>query len=107
MTTNELEFKNYFRNESVSLVEVLENDETSWFFTTNNKDLAAFHCSNEMVENVNGNDINVRTFDEGELRFDDYFGKLVVEGKDSELVLKSSVVEIPTDLREEVERILH
>lgn len=108
METNELQFKNYFRNESINLIEVEGVDENSWFFShLNDSELSPFHCSTEKIENVNGNDINVRTFAEGELRFDNFFGKLVLDGKDSELVIKSEVTEIPAELKEKVERILH
>ncbi|EQC43095.1 hypothetical protein [Bacteriovorax sp. DB6_IX] len=106
MNTNGIEYKSYFRNESVTLIEVLKNRESAWYFCTGDE-LSPFHCSQEIVENVNGNDINVRTFEEGELRFDDYFGKLVISGRDSELVINSQTIEIPTDLKDKVERILH
>ena len=108
MRTNEVEFKNFFRNETVSLIEVQSKEESNWFFSHNNlTDLTAFHCSSEMVELINDNNINVRTFNEGELRFDSKFGKLVVTGEDSQLVIKSSVEEIPLGLKEKVERVLH
>lgn len=108
MTANEVEFKNFFRNETVSLIEVQKNEESSWFFSHNDLiDLSTFHCSNEMVELINDNNINVRTFEEGEFRFDTKFGKLVVTGEDSQLVIKSTIEEIPSVLKDKVEKVLH
>ena len=108
MTANEVEFKSFFRNETVSLIEVQNKEESNWFFSHNEvTDLTTFHCSNEMVELINDNNINVRTFEEGELRFDANFGKLVVTGEDSQLVIKSSIDEIPSGLKDKVERVLH
>ncbi|MFG1493404.1 hypothetical protein [Halobacteriovorax sp. ZH4_bin.1] len=75
----------YFMNENVSVIEVKRlglPDDTEkakiyhWFFILNEElSLEKLKFESSFVDHVNGNEINVRTFENAEFRFDDSFGK--------------------------------
>lgn len=82
---NEFETLFYFMNENVSLIEVKrtdlgedakKEDTHQWFFILNEElTLEKLQFESAFVDQVNGNEINVRKFKGAEFRFDDSFGK--------------------------------
>ena len=96
-----------FLNENITLFEVkrtdLPKDSTSdklyhWLTVSKSKpDIRKLTFKDMGVENVNGNDINVRNFTEGELRFDKNFAKFILDN-DGHIVMNVSVTDFPDNL---------
>jgi len=64
--------KSYFMNENAAVVE-LSNEQ--WKFIKLPSEIFILKLNSSTIENVNGNDINVRVFEKAELRFDNDFAK--------------------------------
>ncbi|RZF22796.1 hypothetical protein DAY19_03215 [Halobacteriovorax vibrionivorans] len=75
----------YFMNENVSVIETKRTDLGDdakkeelyqWYFVFNEElSLEKLEFESAFVDQVNGNEINVRKFKNAEFRFDDSFGK--------------------------------
>ena len=99
--------KYLFLNENITLYEVMRTDlpkESSpdklyYWLTVSKKDPAIRRLTFEAmsVENVNGNDINVRKFAEGELRFDSNFAKFILDN-DGHIIMNTPITDIPDNL---------
>ena len=90
------EILNYFMNENISLVEVKRDKEVSWIsFKDNN--INKLDLTKSFVEDVNGNNIEVREFSNGEFRFDQSFGKCLIED-DGHLIMSVPAEQIPTTI---------
>lgn len=94
----------YFMNENVSVVEIKRNDLSEsatkeetyfWFRLDASQNITRLKFVSMDSEVVNGNNINIRIFDNGELRFDDKFAKFTYNG-DGSITMNVPVTEIPT-----------
>jgi len=106
MAESKFETLYYFMNEEVSLVEVKRTDLETEDLGQLLHWLKVVKATNEVVkmpfksmnsEVVNGNTINIRVFENGELRFDDDFGKFLHDN-DGHIIMNKPVNETPKDV---------
>jgi hypothetical protein len=96
-----------FLNENITLFEVKRTDlpkdsspEDLYYWLTFSKKNPAIRrltFQSQSVENVGGNDINVRSFSEGELRFDSNFAKFILDN-DGHIIMNNPITDFPDNL---------
>ncbi len=102
-------------NENVSIIEVKrtdlpedapKNQKYHWFFIFNEElQIEKLEFESSFVDNVNGNDINVRKFKAAEFRFDDAFGKF--QNKEGgHIIMKVPNAVLPAPLEELINKSL-
>ncbi len=101
----------YFMNENIAVVEVsndtLPADATKqerlhWLKITNNCNTVERLTFKAMKsELVNGNEINVRSFEDGELRFDKNFAKFLYKG-DGHIIMNIPVADISPETKNKI-----
>jgi len=97
----------YFMHEEVSIIEIeltdLADDAPKenrfhWYkYLTAKKEITKLTFKSMSEEDVNGNLINVRVFEEAELRFDKSFGKFS-DADNSFIIMKMPTEQLPEDL---------
>lgn len=91
----------YLMNEKMTLVEIKKEKEYTWFMQRNGDALNKLEFVSMKEEEVNENTINVRVFENSELRFDKMFGKFVLG--DELFILKNfSQGPIPEELKSNI-----
>lgn len=105
----------YFMNENFNVVEVkktnLPSDSTPdklyhWLFIpTSNNLVRKLHFIKMGEETVNGNLIQIREFDNAELRFDQTFAKFQLEGN-GHILMKSDLSKLTPALLKSIENYL-
>ncbi len=105
----------YFMNEEVSVIEVKRTDipEDSdkdkmyhWLkYTQGSKKIERLRFRSMSSEVVNGNNINIRAFADGELRFDKDFAKFL-HCNDGHLIMNRPVQDIPDELSGQINSFL-
>lgn len=106
---NKFETLYYFMNENVSVIEIKRTDlpkDSSkeelyqWYFILNEElSLEKLKFESSFVDQVNGNEINVRKFENAEFRFDDSFGKFQ-DKKGGHIIMKVPNAVLPAPLAE-------
>ncbi|PIK14019.1 hypothetical protein [Halobacteriovorax sp. JY17] len=104
MKKRNFELLYYFMNENVILTEIKRSDLSnekdkskiySWIKINPHNQEAEFLTYQSMsVENINGNEINVRTFSDGELRFDQHFAKFQHKSE-GYIVMNCNTTDVP------------
>ncbi len=99
-------------NENVILTEIKRTDladETdkskiySWIkINPHTQEAESLTFKSMQVDNVNGNEINVRTFTDGELRFDPHFAKFQHKGE-GYIVMNCDVADVPAPFLDKIE----
>tara|TARA_R110002072_G_scaffold1989_1_gene16228 strand:+ start:2548 stop:2865 length:318 start_codon:yes stop_codon:yes gene_type:complete len=85
----------YFMNENVSLIEVEYKDNFHWLLISEkDKKITPLDFLEMGEEIVNENKIMIRKFKDGELRFDDQFGKFTFQN-DGHILMSQPPSEIP------------
>ena len=97
---SDVKINSYFMNEDIALVELSNDDQSKWVEVYKGA-VKLLTLNEEREESVNGNQINVREFNESELRFDDSFGKYQRE-EGGHIVMKAKVEEIPSEVSEKL-----
>ena len=106
MSHNNITALYYFMNEEVSLVEIkrtdIDTDDKSKLFywlklLKSSNQLERLEFKSMSSEIVNDNNINIRVFEDGELRFDNDFAKLLHK-TEGHIVMNKPVSEIPAEL---------
>lgn len=95
----------YFMNEEVSLVEVEHNNILQWLRINPDKSFEKLTYKSSDTQVVNGNEINIRVFEEAELRFDNDFGKFQ-HGERGHIVMKQSPSLLPADVKDSIQSYL-
>jgi hypothetical protein len=104
MSKIELTPLKYFMNEKISVVEIqlLEADGSTWIQVCVDDSQGSYlKLEKSFNEVINGNDIQVRVFANGELRFDDKFGKFQYGG-DGHIVMRLPVKELPVEVTKKI-----
>ncbi len=101
----------YFMNENYTVLEVERTDlpmnsEKSLVFhwlikNVNNSKVSKLTFKSMDSEIVSGNEINIRVFNEGELRFDKLFAKLSYQG-DGHILMTKEVSSVPSDIERSI-----
>ena len=115
MKKRNFELLYYFMNENVILTEVKrtnvpDQEDKSQIFSwikidPHTQEAESLTFKSMKVENVNGNDINVRTFSDGELRFDPHFGKFQHKSE-GYIVMNCAVADVPEVFLDKIESFL-
>jgi hypothetical protein len=102
----------YFMNEDVALVEIKLNnldDNASkdqlyhWIkFSNSSQEISRLKFISMGSENINGNNINIRVFEDGELRFDDSFAKFQHKG-DGHIIMNAPINTISEVFKNRIE----
>ena len=90
----------YFKNEEVELVEVkLDSPKINqWLkINSNTNEVKTLSLQNSTEEVIGGNNINIRTFKNSELRFEGGFAKFI-DDKNGHLLIHTPLDQIPTDI---------
>lgn len=105
----------YFMNENISLLEIKRTDQPEdapkdevyhWLaFDNQSQEIRRLSFKSMDKEPIDGNEINIRIFENAELRFTNEFAKFI-ENDQVHLVLNNSVDEIPDELKIVVEEFL-
>jgi hypothetical protein len=96
-----------FLNENITLFEVKRNDLPAdsspdklyyWLTVSKTKpEIRRLTFQKMTVEKIDGNDINVRTFTEGELRFDKNFAKFILDDN-GHIIMNAPITDFPENL---------
>lgn len=93
----------YFLNENVILTEIKKKDYSGedhsqkfqWLkINTSTREVEQLVFKSMKTEVVNENEINVRTFEDGELRFDNFFAKFQLR-EEGHILMKSELDQVP------------
>ncbi|OIQ19545.1 MAG: hypothetical protein BM556_03410 [Bacteriovorax sp. MedPE-SWde] len=101
----------YFMNEEVVLVEIefttVSGDKLiQWFKITENlSTIDKLNYKSQDSQNINGNNINVRVFEDAELRFDNDFGKFQ-HGENGYIVMKRPIQDMPHELSDKLSQLV-
>ena len=98
MTDIPIEALFYFSNEELSLLEIRIGMEFHWLvIPKDSKEVIKLEFKGMSKEVVGGNDISIRKFSEGELRFDNDFAKFIYQDK-TNLIQNQPVNEVPAEI---------
>lgn len=116
MKTPLFSFLYHFQNEYMTLIEVKRDDLPAsaspdqifaWLvIDLMKKEFRKLRFQSMSTETINGNLINVRSFAEGELRFDQFFAKFVY-GPQSHLLENSKLESVPDEIKVIVDQYFH
>lgn len=104
MSKIELTPLKYFMNEKVSVVEIqtIGEENTTWLRIASSDSLATtLKLKSSSSEMINGNEINVRSFESGEFRYDEKFGKFQYNG-DGNILMRLPVQDLPVDVTKKI-----